>query len=637
MAQHAEECHVAEERAWSLEHEAETLNSKKYVMVVDTDGGSTSMCSQWYIILLHSKKSVAKGQIGNPVSSGLGNLLHLLETPESIKKFIEDKYLLPRFLDPYEFSAEKAGRQHSSDLLKWESASVQIEKEAWKLHSRSIMDYCGTPIGTLAAANPADKLPLNYDQNLHLQVPREVMNRYQKGSEGNGDNTTKDEFNEPPEFHFQDNTTSGREESSQAVDCDMVLAFENTKTQTASLNDNETGPGSGHIKIQSVFSVDCDLVFESESTEAQTACFDDNSSGSISKAQLEKAKNDKELYDKWVQCDRCEKWQHYICGLYNKERDQGEGEYICSKCRLIEIEEEKWAPQAVLAAKDLPRTNLSDPIEQRLRKANGLVVRVVLSVDKELEVKQQFRDILKEKIIQKNLNIDQKSTPSNAGVFVPLVHQPHESFFIVPQSDSCQLEKVKEGSLGDENVQKNDTSLEELHNVAGGTDIKVTTLSRIAQGTQNVDPNSVNATQIGSIKRLISSVDWEKLRRESKQNEEQNSIEENYSAAISSEQLMRKVLNSEYQKFNGEYAAECQLLTFSETCLAWTSIGAEEDSFGKDEIGAVHTRNRIQEVVGAAQYLHKRSGSMLPSLWLEAKLIELLVGAQTRYTYMSGS
>ncbi|GKA31598.1 zinc finger, TAZ-type containing protein [Tanacetum coccineum] len=134
-----------------------------------------------------------------------------------------------------------------------------------------------------------------------------------KGSERNGDNTTKDEFNKPPEFHFQDNTTSdGREESSQvgpvvncgintnsdgyesimepmermkthqnasSVDCDEVLAFENTKTQTTSFNDNETGPGSGHINIQSVFSVDCDMVYESESIEAQTACFDDNGSG----------------------------------------------------------------------------------------------------------------------------------------------------------------------------------------------------------------------------------------------------------------------------------------------------------------------------------------------------------------------
>ncbi|GKA58323.1 hypothetical protein Tco_0757511, partial [Tanacetum coccineum] len=63
-----------------------------------------------------------------------------------------------------------------------------------------------------------------------------------------------------------------------------------------------------------------------------------------------------------------------------------------------------------------------------------------------------------------------RSTPSNAGVFVPLVHQPHESFFIVPQTRSEVSElsstKAREGSSGDENVQKNDTSLEELHNVA---------------------------------------------------------------------------------------------------------------------------------------------------------------------------
>ncbi|XP_023737660.1 brefeldin A-inhibited guanine nucleotide-exchange protein 5 [Lactuca sativa] len=70
----------------------------------------------------------------------------------------------------------------------------------------------------------------------------------------------------------------------------------------------------------------------------------------------------------------------------------------------------------------------------------------------------------------------------------------------------------------------------------------VTTLSRIAQGTQSVDPNSVNATQIGSIKGsslqclvsvLKSLVDWEKLRRESKQSEDQKSIEEDSSAAES--------------------------------------------------------------------------------------------------------
>lgn len=48
------------------------------------------------------------------------------------------------------------------------------------------------------------------------------------------------------------------------------------------------------------------------------------------------------------------------------------------------------------------------------------------------------------------------------------------------------------------------------------------------------------------------------------------------------------------------------------TCLYLHTIGAEEDSFGKDEVAAVHTRNRVQEIVGATQYLHRRLGSMLP-------------------------
>ncbi|KAK1408038.1 hypothetical protein QVD17_39668 [Tagetes erecta] len=40
----------------------------------------------------------------------------------------------------------------------------EIEKEAWKLLRGSIVNYCGSPVGTIAATDPADKLPLNYDQ-----------------------------------------------------------------------------------------------------------------------------------------------------------------------------------------------------------------------------------------------------------------------------------------------------------------------------------------------------------------------------------------------------------------------------------------------------------------------------------------
>ncbi|KAL8193422.1 hypothetical protein R6Q57_026557 [Mikania cordata] len=141
---------------------------------------------------------------------------------------------------------------------------------------------------------------------------------------------------------------------------------------------------------------------------------------SIPKSNLQKAKNDEEREDSWVLCDKCQCWQHRICGLYNDEKDvEGKAEYICPKCYLEEIESGIRVPlpqTTASGAKDLPTTNLSDHIEQRLSKrlkqerqemakilgvepnevagAEDLVVRVVVSVEKQLEVRQKFINIL---------------------------------------------------------------------------------------------------------------------------------------------------------------------------------------------------------------------------------------------------
>lgn len=141
----------------------------------------------------------------------------------------------------------------------------------------------------------------------------------------------------------------------------------------------------------------------------------------VQKSSLEKKKNDEQRVEAWVECDKCKKWQHQICALFNARINKERSEYVCPDCCIAEIERGERVPQAVnsvLGAKDLPRTVLSDFVEQRLASklereraqrakalgkcpeeistAEGLVVRVISSVDKRLEVKPRFLEIFQQ-------------------------------------------------------------------------------------------------------------------------------------------------------------------------------------------------------------------------------------------------
>ncbi|KAI3894099.1 hypothetical protein MKW92_041022 [Papaver armeniacum] len=119
-----------------------------------------------------------------------------------------------------------------------------------------------------------------------------------------------------------------------------------------------------------------------------------------------------------VQCDLCGCWQHYTCALFNNERNIDEkAEYICPECYTKEIRNGlriPLDPSFIRGATDLRRTKLSDFLEGRLVSRLGmgensdevpgdLVVRVVLSVEKKLVVKQEFLNVFKEENYPKKL------------------------------------------------------------------------------------------------------------------------------------------------------------------------------------------------------------------------------------------
>ena len=90
----------------------------------------------------------------------------------------------------------------------------------------------------------------------------------------------------------------------------------------------------------------------------------------LKKEQLTKKKNDEVHEESWVQCDKCERWIHQICALFNTRQNKDQrSEFICPQC-TIDARKKKGITEGTSAtpmAEDLQRTKLSERLERHVR------------------------------------------------------------------------------------------------------------------------------------------------------------------------------------------------------------------------------------------------------------------------------
>lgn len=142
------------------------------------------------------------------------------------------------------------------------------------------------------------------------------------------------------------------------------------------------------------------------------------------KEALIKKKNDEVHEESWVQCDRCERWVHQICALFNTRQNKDQrSEYACPRCTIEERKKngKTEGTSTTPMAEDLQRTKLSEFLESHVRdkmethieseakktsEAKGITIeeakkqvqlggaitiRQVTSMDKKLEVRDRMK------------------------------------------------------------------------------------------------------------------------------------------------------------------------------------------------------------------------------------------------------
>jgi hypothetical protein len=109
---------------------------------------------------------------------------------------------------------------------------------------------------------------------------------------------------------------------------------------------------------------------------------------SVTKNDLKKKKHDEDVDEDWVECEKCKKWVHQICGLYNQKLDKNKKgqapivrkgfvekyEFYCPMCLLKKMNDsnlqkhERLTKKSNKCAADLEQSNMAHYIEEMLNR-----------------------------------------------------------------------------------------------------------------------------------------------------------------------------------------------------------------------------------------------------------------------------